>query len=108
MMKTFQQPYLRKLAHEANTQAALIKRLSFGMPSCILKPLADGLFMGKILAAAPAAIPIKLSSNDKEYLCGISTELDKSIRATTRTIIPISLTYHIRIEVVLWKANIQF
>ena len=56
-------PYLRKL--EANTLSALIKRLSFGMPNCLLKPLANGLLMGKLNVTAPAAIPIKLSTNDK-------------------------------------------
>ena len=79
-------PYLKKLACKANTRAALIKRLSYGMPNCVLKPLANGLLMGKILAAAPAAIPIRLSTNDKPYLSGILTEIDKSIRATARTI----------------------
>ena len=56
-------PYLRRLEHEANTCAALIKRLSFGMRNCLLKPLANGLLMGKILAAALAAIPIRLSTS---------------------------------------------
>jgi hypothetical protein len=100
-------PYLRKLAREANTRAALIRRLSFGMPHCLLKPLANGLLMGKILAAAPAAIPIRLHSNDKPYLTGILNDIDKSIRATARTIARIKLTDKIRSEVVLWKAGLR-
>ena len=34
-------PYLRRLAREANTRAALIRRLSFGMPNYLLKPLTN-------------------------------------------------------------------
>ena len=79
-------PYLRKLARDANTRAVLIRRLSFGMPNYLLKPLANGLLMGKILAAAPAAIPIRIDPNDKPYLAGILKEIDKAIRATARTI----------------------
>ena len=100
-------PYLRKLEHEANTRAALIKRLSFGMPNCLLKPLANGLLMGKILAAAPAAIPIRLSSNDKPYLSGILTEIDKSIRSTARTITHTRLKDKVRSETVLHKAVLR-
>ena len=82
-------PYLRKLVQEANTWTVLstwIRRLSFGMPNCLLRPFADGLLMGKILAAAPAAIPICIDSNDKPYLASILEEIDKAIRATARTI----------------------
>ena len=96
-----------KLACKANTRAALIKRLSYGMPNCVLKPLANGLLMGKILAAAPAAIPIRLNTNDKPYLSGILTEIDKSIRATARTITRTSLNDKVRTETVLWKAGLR-
>jgi ribonuclease P/MRP protein subunit RPP40 len=48
-------PFLCKLASESKTRAALIQRLSFGMPNYLLKPLANGLLMGKILAAAQNA-----------------------------------------------------
>ena len=70
-------PYLRKLECEASARAALIKRLSYGMPNCLLKPLANGILMGKILSAAPAALPIRLSSNDQPYLSGILTDIIK-------------------------------
>ena len=63
--------------------------------------------MGKILAAAPAAIPIKLCSNDKPYLSGILTEIDKSIRATARSITRIGLKDKVRTETVLWKAGLR-
>ena len=79
-------PYLRKLAREANTRESLIRRLSFGMPNYLLRPLANGLLMGKILAAAPAAIPIRIDTKDKPYLAGILDQIDKTIRASARTI----------------------
>ena len=48
------------------------------MPNCLLKPIANGLLMGKVLAAAPAAIPVRLNHNEKPYLSGILNEIDKS------------------------------
>ena len=100
-------PYLRKLARESNTRAALIRRLSFGMPNCLLRPFANGLLMGKILAAAPAAIPIRVDPNDKLYLAGILNEIDKAIRATARTITRTKLTDKVRSEVTLSKAGAE-
>ena len=100
-------PYLKKLACEANTWAALIKRLSYGMPNCVLRPLANGLLMGKILAAAPAAIPIRLSANEKPYLSGILTDIYKSICATARTITRTKLKDKTRTETVLLKAGLR-
>ena len=58
-------PYLQKLATEAKTRAAVIYRLSFGIPNYLLKILANGLLIGKIAAAAPAAIPFKIAFDDK-------------------------------------------
>ena len=101
-------PYLRQLARDANTRAVLIKRLSYGMPNCLLKPLANGLLIGKILSAAPAAIPIPLIANDKPYLSGILRDIDKSIRATAQTITRTSLKDKIKNEVVLSKAGLRF
>lgn len=63
--------------------------------------------MGKILAAAPAAIPIRLSANDKPFLSGILTDIDKSIRATARTITRTSLKDKTRTETVLYKAGLR-
>ena len=100
-------PYLRKLAREANTRAALIQRLSFGMPNFLLKPLTNGLLMGKLLSAATAAIPIKLCMYDKPYLAGILNDLEKSIRSAARTISRSKLTDKIRSEVVLQKAGLR-
>ena len=63
--------------------------------------------MGKILAAAPAAIPICIDSNDKPYLAGILDEIDKAIRATARTITRTKLTDKVRSEVILSKAGLN-
>ena len=63
--------------------------------------------MGKILASAPAAIPISLDSNEKPYLKGILTEIDKSIRSTARTITRTSLKDKVKTETVLWKAGLK-
>ena len=100
-------PYLHKLAREARTRAALIYRLSFGMPKFLLKTFASGLLMGKILAAATAALPIKLCSHEKPFLQGALSEIDKSIRATARTISGIKLKDKVRSETVLWKAGMK-
>ena len=77
------------------------------MPNSLLKPLANGLLMGKILAAAPAAIPIRLNPLDKPYLSGILNEIEKSIRATARTITPTSLNDRLRSEIVLSNAGLR-
>ena len=57
-------PYLQKLATEAKSRAGMIYRLSFGVPTNLLRLLANGLVIGKILAAAPAAIPFKIAYDD--------------------------------------------
>ena len=37
--------------------------------------------MGKILAVAPAAIPISIDPNEKPYIAGILNDIDKAKRA---------------------------
>ena len=44
-------PYLRNLATEAKYRAVMIYHLSFGVPPNLLRLLANGLVIGKILAA---------------------------------------------------------
>ena len=58
-------PYLRQLALEAKTRASLIARLSYSVPNNLLKLFTNGLLVGKIMAAAPAAIPIRINHDDK-------------------------------------------
>jgi len=70
------------------------------------KLLANGLLMGKILAAAPAAISIRLNPNDKPYVAGILDDIDKAIRATARTITCTKFTDKVRSEVVLQKTGL--
>ena len=87
------------MAREANIRAALIQRLSFGMPNCVLKPVTNGILMGKILNAAPAAFPLKLSSSDKPYLSGVINEIHKSIKSAARTISRVKLTDKMRSDI---------
>ena len=73
-------PYLQRLATEAKSRAAMIYRLSFGVPSNLLRLLANGLVIGKILAAAPAAIPFKLAHDDRA--ANLATEnINRSIKS---------------------------
>ena len=53
------------------------------------------------------AILTRLSANDKPYLSGILTEIEKSIRATARTIAQTNLNDKVRTETVLWKTGLQ-
>ena len=93
------------MAREAKTRAALIKRLSFGMPPHLLGIFANGILMGKILAAAPAAIPIRIELDDKN-LCTFTEEINKSIKLAARTITRIKLSDHIRSEDIPSKAGL--
>ena len=76
------------------------------MPNCVLKPVTNGILMGKILNAAPAAFPLKLSSSDKPYLSGVMNEIDKSIKSAARTISRVKLTDKVRSDIVLQKAGL--
>ena len=77
------------------------------MSNCLLKPLTNGILVGKILSAAPAAIPIRLNPNDKPFQSGILNEIDKSIRATARIITRTRLSDKIRSDIVLQKAGLR-
>ena len=98
-------PYLQKLAREAKTRAALIKRLSFGLPPHLLSTFANGLLMGKILAASPATIPIRLDPEDRGSNT-VTEEINKAIKATARTITRTRLSDKICSEVILSRARI--
>ena len=99
-------PYLHKLNREANTRAALIHRLSYAMPPHLLKTFANGLLMGKILAACPVTIPVRLG-DDNDTCIGISEDINKSIKATARSITKTKLCDKIRSEIILEKANLK-
>ena len=96
-------PYLKSLAREAKTRSSLIKRLSFCIPNYLLKPLSHGILLGKILSAAPAAIPLK--TQNKQFQSGLLEDI-KAIKATARTITKIKLTDKISSDTVLWKAGL--
>ena len=99
-------PYLHRLDREANTRAALIRRLSFGIPPNLLVNFANGILMGKIKAAAPAAIPIRIDSEDKGSIT-LTEEINKSIKAAARTITRTKLSDKVHSEVVLSKAGLR-
>ena len=99
-------PCLEKLARDAKTRAALINRLSFGLPPYLLSTFANGLLMGKILAAAPATVPIRLEWEDRGSYT-ITEEINKAIKATARSITRTKLSDKIKSEVTLQKARIQ-
>ena len=76
--------------------------------SQILEPaLANEILMGKILSAAPAAIPIRFSPNDRPFQSGTLHEFDKSIRVTARIITRTRLSDKARSEIMLQKAGVR-
>ena len=99
-------PYLRKLAQDAKTRSKVIQQLSFCMPQCLLKPLTNGILLGKILAAASAAIPIQISDQDKLFQSKILEDINKSIKAAARTITKTKLKDKVPSNIVLWKAGL--
>ena len=101
-------PSLKKLATAANTRASMIYRLSFSIPPHLLTTLANGLIMGKILAASPVNIPTRLNIDDHYHnYIGVTEEINKAIKATARTITKSSLSDKIRSEVLLQKAGLK-
>ena len=99
-------PYLRQLATEAKSRAAMIYRLSFGVPSNLLRLLANGLVIGKILAAAPAAIPFKMAYDDRA--ANLATEnINRSVKSVARTITKTSLSDKVSSKSTLEKAGLR-
>ena len=99
-------PDLRQLATEAKSRAAMICRLSFGVPTNLLRLLANGLVIGKILAAAPAAIPFKIVYDDRA--ANLATEnINRSIKSVARTITKTSLSDKVSSKSVLEKAGLR-
>ena len=101
-------PSLKTLATAANTRASMIYRLSFSIPPHLLTTLANGLLMGKVLAAAPINIPTRLQSDDYYHgYVGVIEDINKAIKATARTITKSRLTDKIRSDVLLQKAGLK-
>ena len=84
----------------------MIYRLSFGVPNYLLKILASGLLIGKIAAAAPAAIPFKISSDDRAANLA-TAKIDRSIKSVARTITKTNLKDMVASEEVLKKAGLR-
>ena len=99
-------PYLNKLAREASTRASIIYRLSFSMTPHLLRTFANGLLMGKTLAACPVTIPIRLTDEDRSCI-GVTDEINKAIKATVLSINKTKLSDKNRSEDTLRKANLK-
>ena len=67
-------PYLQKLACEAEIRAALIRRLSFVVPPHLLVTFANGLLMGKILLQPPQQY-----LSDSTWLTKVPLQLQKRL-----------------------------
>ena len=81
-------PYLRQLASDAMTRAAMTSRLSYSVPPHLLKLFTNGLLVGKIMASAPAAIPFRFNHEDKGAIVltdKINNALKSAARFVTRT-----------------------
>ena len=101
-------PSQKTLATAANTRASMIYRLSFSIPPHLLTTLANGLIMGKVLAASPINIPTRLHSDDHYHNdIGVTKDINKAIKATARTITKSRLSDKIRSEVLLQKAGLK-
>ena len=62
--------------------------------------------MGKILAACPVTIPVRLDKDDK-YSITVTEEINKAIKATARSITKTKLSDKNRSEDTLRKANLK-
>ena len=99
-------PYLRQLATETKTRAAIIARLSYCVPPHLLGTFANGLLVGKIMAAAPAAIPFRINHDDRGAIT-ITNEINCALKSVARTITRTRLTDKVRSDIILQKAGLQ-
>ena len=84
----------------------MIYRLSFGIPNYLLKILTNGLLIGKIAAAAQAAIPFKIAVDDRA--ANLATDkINRAIKSAARTITKTSLKDMVSSEQVLQKAGLR-
>ena len=78
-------PYLRQLASNAKTRAAIIARLSYSVSPNLLKIFTNGLLVGKIMSSTPAAIPFRMNHNDKGVIT-LTEQINCSLKSAARTI----------------------
>ena len=75
------------------------------MPNNLLKMFTNGLLMGKVLASAPAPLPIRTAEDQPTYT--VVENINKAIKATARTITKTKLTDRICSNVVLERAGLR-
>ena len=98
--------YIKNLLPTKIMATSMIYRLSFGVPPNLLRLLANGLVIGKILAAAPAAIPFKIAYDDRA--ANLATEnINRSIKYVAQTITKTSLSDKVSSNLVLEKAGLR-
>lgn len=108
-------PYLKKLAIEAKTRAAIIKRLSSSVPPHLLRTFTNGLLVGKIMAAAPAVIPYPIihectpeyRDNQSKGAMTLTGQINMSVKSAARTITRTRLSEKIPSKTVLNKAGLR-
>ena len=76
------------------------------MHSHLLVTFANAISMGKILASAPATMPIRIEPEDR-ISCTITEELSKAIRCNAPTITRIKLSDKIHSVEFLVKARLR-
>ena len=76
------------------------------MPPHLLTTFTNGILMGKILAAAPATIPIRIDPEDR-FSITITEEINKSIKSAARCITRTKLSDKIQSDSILSKAGLQ-
>ena len=76
------------------------------MPPHLLSTFANGLLMGKILAACPATIPIRIKNEDR-YSEGVTEDINKAIKAADPSITKTKLSDKMCSKEVLRKANLK-
>ena len=86
--------------------AAMIARLSYSVPPNLLKLFTNGLLVGKIMAAAPAAIPVRLDHEDKGAIV-LTDKINNALKSAARTITRTRLKDKVRSEIVLHKAGLR-
>ena len=78
------------------------------MPPHVLATLANGLLMGKILAACPVTIPVRITDDDRSQShITVTEEINMAMKSTARTITKTKLLDKVCSEDVLAKANLK-
>ena len=76
------------------------------MPPHLLALFTKGLLMGKIFAACPITIPLRITNEDRQNVV-VMEDINKAIKSSARTITKTKLSDRICSEDVLRKANLK-